>query len=362
MIELLILFGGQSSEHEVSRSSTASLLEHIDTNELHVRTVGVTKEGYWFLTTAGRDEIADGSWEKRHDNLPAFLSPNRAMQGLQVIREGRVESLRVDCVFPVMHGELCEDGAIQGLLELAGIPYVGADICASACCMDKAVTKSVVDAVCRVRQARCQLVHRHELDRDPRAAAARVESAFGGQYPLFVKPASAGSSVGVSKVHSGAEMQQALDLAARVCPKVLVEEAIAGREVEVAVLGNREPRASVVGEILAANEFYDYNAKYQNNASRTVVPAPISDAAAEKLRRAAVDIYRAMGCEGLARVDFFLLEDEEIVFNEINTLPGFTKISMYPMLWQAAGIPYGELLVRLCHLALERGCRVSARR
>jgi len=358
MIELLILFGGQSSEHEVSCSSTASLLEHIDTNEIHAITVGVTKKGHWLLTRATGAQIADGSWEQREDNLPAFLSPNRAMKGLQVIREGRTESIRLDCIFPVMHGELCEDGAIQGLFELAGIPYVGPDICASACCMDKAVTK-LVAATCGVRQARYCVVHRSELETDPTAAAERVEQTFGGEYPLFVKPASAGSSVGVSKAHDASELLTALGAAGRICEKVLVEETIVGREVEVAVLGNHEPRASVAGEILAANEFYDYNAKYQNNASRTVVPAPISETASRRLREAAVDVFRALGCSGMSRVDFFLLPDDEIVFNEINTIPGFTKISMYPMMWEASGIPYEELLVRLCRLAMERGCRVS---
>ena len=361
MMQLLILFGGQSSEHSVSCSSTASLLPHIDTNEIHPFTVGVTREGHWLLTQASPAEIADGSWERRGDNLPAFLSPNRAMRGLQVIREGRIESLPVDCVFPVMHGELCEDGAIQGLLELAGIPYVGPDVCASACCMDKAVTK-LVAAASGVRQARCHVVHKAAFAADPESQLRQIEETFRGEYPLFVKPASAGSSVGVSKACDRQELRAAVDSAARVCAKVLVEETIVGREVEVAVLGNLEPKASVVGEILAANEFYDFNAKYENSASRTVVPAPISETASQRLRQAAVAIYQVMGCSGLARVDFFLLEDDEIVFNEINTLPGFTKISMYPMLWQATGIPYGRLITRLCELALERGCRMPDHR
>ena len=360
MIRLLILFGGQSSEHDVSRSSTASLLPHIDPDEISPVIVGVTKSGEWLLTRASAQEIADGSWEQRGDNLPAFLSPNRAMKGLQVIRDGHIESIGVDCIFPVMHGELCEDGAIQGLFELTGIPYVGPDICASACCMDKAVTK-LVAASAGVRQARYFLVHQVDYDADPADTVLRVEQAFGGEYPLFVKPASAGSSVGVSKAHNSAELKAALMCALQVCCKVLVEETIVGREVEVAVLGNHDPRASVVGEILAANEFYDFNAKYENGASRTVVPAQISDGASQRLREAAVKIYQVMGCSGLSRVDFFLLEDDEVVFNEINTIPGFTKISMYPMMWQASGIPYGELIVRLCRLAMERGCRVPAR-
>jgi D-alanine-D-alanine ligase len=357
MINLLILFGGQSSEHVVSCSSTASLLPYIKPEEIHVVTVGITKKGEWLLTQAAPEEIADGSWERRQDNLTAFLSPNRAMKGLQVIRDGRIESIPVDCIFPVMHGELCEDGAIQGLFELTGIPYVGPDICASACCMDKAVTK-LVASISGVRQARYFLVSQLDFDNAPVDTVLRVEQAFGGVYPLFVKPASAGSSVGVSKAHDSKELRAALRQAIRVCSKVLVEETIVGREVEVAVLGNHKPQASVVGEVLAANEFYDFNAKYENNASRTEIPARISETAARTLREDAVRIYQALGCSGLSRVDFFLTADDEVIFNEINTLPGFTKISMYPMLWQATGIPYGELLTRLCQLAMEHGCRV----
>ena len=361
MTNLLILFGGQSSEHVVSCSSTGSLLPFVDRERFRVTLVGITRDGAWYLTRATAEEIADGSWERRSDNLPAFLSPSRAMGGLQVLRDGRLESLPVDCIFPVMHGELCEDGAIQGLFELTGIPYVGPDICASACCMDKSVTK-LVAGISGIRQARYCLVHQLDFETSPVDTVLRVEESFGGEYPLFVKPASAGSSVGVSKAHNSAELREALARAIRVCSKVLVEEAIVGREVEVAVLGNHDPQASVVGEILAANEFYDFNAKYENSASRTEIPAQISRAASDNLRRDAVRIYQALGCSGLSRVDFFLTAEDEVIFNEINTLPGFTKISMYPMLWQATGIPYRELLTRLCELAMERGCRFPAKR
>ena len=361
MTELLILFGGQSSEHDVSCKSVASLLPYVDRERFHVLTVGITKEGEWFYTQAQPAEIADGSWEKRDDNVPAFLSPNRAMKGLQVIRQDRLETLPVDCIFPVMHGELCEDGAIQGLFELTGIPYVGPDVCASACSMDKAVTKLVARSS-GVRQARYYLVHEAAFSADPAGTILDVEAAFNGSYPLFVKPASAGSSVGVSKAHNTKELMAAVKNAVKVCAKVLVEETIVGREVEVAVLGNQNPRASVVGEVLAANEFYDFNAKYENSASRTEIPANISDAAADQLRTAAVRIYQSLGCSGLSRVDFFLLANDDIVFNEINTLPGFTKISMYPMLWGAAGLSYKDLLTKLCELAMEHGCRVPCKK
>ena len=354
MKNLLILFGGQSSEHVVSRISTASVFPNIDREAFNVSVVGITKKGEWFLTNAQPEEIASGAWETLADNLPAFLSPNRAFGGLQVIEDGKLTVRPVDCVFPIMHGEMCEDGALQGLLEMCGIPYVGPNISASACSMDKAITK-LVAATTGVRQARYCVVTGDQVDQDIEAAAAFVEADFA--YPVFVKPASAGSSVGVSKARNNEELKKALLTAKEVCAKILIEETIIGREVEVAVLGNRDAKASVVGEVLSANDFYDYEAKYENSASRTMIPAEIPAEASEKLRDAAVRIYKALGCEVLSRVDFFLLEDGDIVFNEINTLPGFTSISMYPKLWEAAGIPYRELLTKLCDYAIARGCQ-----
>ena len=299
MKNLLLLFGGQSSEHVVSRNSTGSLLPSVSRSEFNVITVGITRDGAWFLTKAAPEQIASGEWEHDPSNLPAFLSPNRAMRGLQVVTENGLVSMPVDVVFPVMHGELCEDGALQGLMEMCGLPYVGPDICASA-----------------------------------------------------------GSSVGVTKAHDRAELLRAFEKAVKVCKKILVEETIVGREVEVAVLGNTDPKASCVGEVLAANEFYDFEAKYENAASRTVIPADIPAEASEKLRSAAVAVYQSLGCEGMSRVDFFLLPDGEVVFNEINTLPGFTQISMYPKLWETSGIPYPQLISKLCDLAIERGTRM----
>lgn len=358
MKNLLLIFGGQSSEHAVSRKSCASLIPYVDREKFRLSTVGITRKGEWFLTQATPEQIASGEWENVEGNAPAFLSPSRAVSGLQVITSEGVVSVPVDVVYPVMHGELCEDGAIQGLLELCGIPYVGPDICASACSMDKTVTK-LVAAASGVRQARYAVVTDVELRADALAAAVRTEETIGTGYPLFVKPASAGSSVGVSKAHNREELLEAFEKAVKVCKKILIEETIVGREVEVAVLGNDNPKASVVGEVLAANDFYDFDAKYQNAASRTVIPAEISEEASEKLRRSAVAVYRALSCEVMSRVDFFLLPDGDVVFNEINTLPGFTKISMYPKLWEATGVPYSQLLTKLCEFAIERGCRMK---
>ena len=352
MKNLLLLFGGQSSEHAVSRNSIASLIPYVDRNLFNVSVVGVTRTGEWYLTEAGPEEIASGEWENDSRNLPAFLSPNRSMRGLQVLTGTGLRSVPVDVAFPVMHGEYCEDGALQGLMDMCGIPFVGPDICASACSMDKAVTKLVV-STSGVRQARYAIVTKADLDSDVEAAADMVEREL-GSYPVFVKPASAGSSVGVTKAHDRTELLGAFKKAVAVCRKILVEETIVGREVEVAVLGNADPAASCVGEVLAANEFYDFEAKYENAASRTVIPAEISEEASEKLRDAAIRVYRSLGCEGLSRVDFFLLSDGDIVFNEINTLPGFTKISMYPKLWEASGLSYTQLITKLCELAVEK--------
>lgn len=355
MKNLLILFGGQSSEHRVSCSSAASLIPHIDSTRFQAFVVGITQRGEWFLTNAESEDIASGRWEMCAGNRPAFISPNRSLPGLQVLDGAEKITVPIDCVYPVMHGELCEDGAIQGLLELSGIPYVGPDICASACSMDKAVTKLIVAAT-GIRQAKYYVALAAEYGRNADAVAHSVEQCLGG-YPVFVKPASAGSSVGVAKAYGRGELMAALEKAFKICGKVLVEETVTGRELEVAVLGNEEPEASVVGEVLAANDFYDFNAKYENSNSRTVIPAAISEEDSDRIRRAAICVYRALGCAVMSRVDFFLRADGEIVLNEINTLPGFTEISMYPKLWEASGIPFSQLLTRLCELAMERGCK-----
>ncbi len=357
MNTILLLFGGQSSEHTVSCKSAASMIPFIDKMLFTVYVVGITRSGKWYLTEATPEEIASEKWEELTTNKEAFLSPNRSMSGLQVIENGSIRQIVIDVVLPVMHGELCEDGAIQGLFELCGIPYVGPNICASACCMDKSVTKRIVEAS-GIAQAQYILLTDEEIKRDLDSAVCKVEQKMSEGYPFFVKPASAGSSVGITKAHNRNELIQAFDKAICICNKVLIEETIIGREVEVAILGNNEPVASCVGEVLAANEFYDYNAKYNNISSKTIIPAKISTDNSERLRKAAIKIYRILGCEGMSRVDFFLLADDEIIFNEVNTFPGFTQISMYPKLFEASGISYQMLITRLCNLAIERGVKM----
>ena len=352
--KVLILFGGVSSEHEVSRVSASSILAHISEDKYEINTVGITKEGNWFLTSSPAVRIGDGSWEQDPGNRKVAVCLDRDFRGL-LVREadGSTRELAIDVVFPVLHGRNGEDGRMQGLLQIAGLPFVGSDTVASAASMDKAITKVMVEQAGGISQADAALLHRQRYAKDPQGELLGVTSQFDNVFPLFVKPANAGSSVGISKVKNAEELPKALDIAFAEDDKVLVEEAIKGREIEVAVLGNEDPKASCIGEIFAANEFYDYNAKYENAASETAVVADLDPEKEQEIKAAAVKIYQTMGCRGMARVDFFLKESGRVVFNEINTLPGFTSISMYPKLWEASGVPYPELIDKLLQLAME---------
>ena len=351
MMNLLVLFGGVSPEHEVSLRSAEFVLGHIDRSKYNVYAVGITKEGQWkYYPSQDYAAIRENRWQDAEGVCDAVLSPSRG-QGLLLMKPSGVEIVPIGCCFPVLHGENGEDGSIQGLMQVAGIPCVGPGVSASASCMDKTITKLMV-AETGVRQANWYLARRQSIQGDLGRLVRDIES--GGDYPLFVKPSGTGSSVGVSKVKNTEELKAALKKAAEYDEKVLVEEFISGHEVEVAVLGNEKPIASVVGEVIAGAEFYDYEAKYISTESRTEIPADIDPDAAERLRSAAVTVYEALGCKGLSRVDFFLTyEGNEVVFNEINTLPGFTSISMYPKLFEAAGVPNDKLVDELISLALE---------
>ena len=350
-LNVCVLFGGVSPEHAVSLRSAESVLNNMNAEKYNIYPVGITKEGKWFLF--GSEDyslLPGGDWENCPDNCPAAISPVRG-EGLLCFAESGVELHPVDVVFPVLHGENGEDGAMQGLLQLAGIPYVGPHVSASAVAMDKTLTKLVVDQA-GITQAAWQLVRRNEIAHHMDQVLADLEGHF--DYPMFVKPAGTGSSVGVSKASDRASLENALAHAAKFDPKVLVEEFIRGREVEVAVLGNDSPAASICGEIDSGAEFYDYDAKYITDTSVAYIPARIDGEVAEQVRDAAVKIYSAIGCQGLSRVDFFVTyEDNRVVFNEINTLPGFTSISMYPKLFDASGLPYGDLIDELLRLAME---------
>ena len=344
------MFGGVSPEHEVSLRSAESVLNNIDQEKYNVFPVGITRSGEWILF-GGRDYsmLPSGAWETCEQNRKAALSPVRG-QGLLSFENDCVVRERIDVVFPVLHGENGEDGSVQGLLQIAGLPYVGSHVAASAACMDKTITKLIADYT-GVRQAAWQLVDKAAFARNPDAVMNETEQKF--SYPVFVKPAGTGSSVGVSKAKDRQELEQALRHALDFDVKALVEEFIDGQEVEVAVLGNDNPFASICGEIDSGADFYDYQAKYISNCSTLYIPARLAEDVAEDVREQAVRIYKAMGCRGLSRVDFFVKHDGEVVFNEINTLPGFTSISMYPKLFEASGIPYPELIDDLIALALE---------
>lgn len=350
-LSVCVLFGGMSPEHEVSLRSAESVLNQLDPEKYNVIPVGITKEGEWIIY-GGNDygELPAGTWMSNPNNSKGSISPVRG-QGLFRFEDDCVVRERIDVVFPVLHGENGEDGAVQGLLKLAGIPYVGPHVAASAVSMDKTLTKLVVDHA-QVPQAAWHLVRREELEHHVDHVVAALEGKFA--YPMFVKPAGTGSSVGVSKAADRTALEKALFAAAEFDRKILVEEFIHGREIEVAVMGNDSPVASVCGEIDSGAEFYDYDAKYVTDTSTAYIPARISEEVEEQVREMAVKVYSAIGCQGLSRVDFFVTyEDERIVFNEINTLPGFTSISMYPKLFDASGIPYPQLLDELLRLAVE---------
>jgi len=350
-ISLCVLFGGVSSEHEVSRRSAASVLRNMDSEKYEVLPVGITREGRWLYYT-GKDYAVIGGdgWENDPANLPAFISPDRG-HGLLIQTPAGLQGRKIDCVFPVLHGENGEDGAVQGLLRLAGIPFVGSGIAASAVCMDKVITRMLADRY-MIRQACWEPVNMRDFLRSPEKTAGLIEKKF--TYPVFVKPAGTGSSVGVSKAKDRAALLEAIHNAGRFDRKVLVEEFIDGREIEVAVLGNSEPVASGCGEIIPGDEFYSYEAKYHSSDSQTVVSADLDGPTAEQIRTTAVKLYKLMGCRGLARVDFFVhRKTGAVIFNEINTLPGFTDISMYPKLMMESGIPFRALIDRLVKLAME---------
>ncbi len=350
-LSVCVLFGGMSPEHEVSLRSAEAVLNNIDHSKYHVFPVGITKEGDWVLF-GGKDYsmLPSGQWKHCPENRRAAISPVRG-QGLLSFEGDCVVRERIDVIFPVLHGENGEDGAMQGLLQLAGIPYVGPHIAASAVSMDKTLTKLVVDHA-GVSQAAWQLVRRGDLQGHMEKLLDTLESRFA--YPMFVKPAGTGSSVGVSKASDRESLSRALVAAAEFDEKILVEEFIHGREIEVAVMGNDNPVASVCGEIDSGAEFYDYDAKYVTDTSVAYIPARIPEDVEEIVREAAVKVYSAIGCQGLSRVDFFVTyEGNRVVFNEINTLPGFTSISMYPKLFAASGIPYSELIDELLKLAQE---------
>ncbi len=347
---IAVIFGGKSSEHEVSRVSASYVISTIPRDKYEIVTIGITKEGKWLLYKGDVSAIRDGSWEKDPENRTAFISPAPSVSGIVVVGTGEI--IKLDVIFPVLHGKNGEDGTIQGIFEMSGIPYVGCGVLASAACMDKAVTNILLEKF-GIAQADYTWFYSCEYKNDPEKIIAKIESEL-PSYPVFVKPANAGSSVGVSKAHNRDELVKAIEVASKEDSKIVVEENIVGHEVECAVLGNEKPFASVPGQIAPASEFYDYDAKYNNAASELYIPAKISEDLMEKVRETAIKAYTLIGCSGLSRVDFFVTDDGRVLLNEINTLPGFTSISMYPKLMAACGYEGEALIEALIKSAFER--------
>jgi D-alanine-D-alanine ligase len=398
-----VVFGGRSGEHEVSLLSAASILKAIDRRKFDVVPIGINKAGHW-LTSGAAEGLLEGSKpvalaDGEASESKPYAEPKKlragdpaATPGARVLAEGQPTLLApepekpatsslthnaaaaldshaalggqsLDVVFPVLHGTFGEDGTIQGLFELAGIAYVGSGVLGSAAGMDKDVMKRLF-AQAGLPMVKHVTLLRAEWERSPKKAIAQIEAAL--KYPVFVKPANLGSSVGISKAHNRKELGPALNLAAKYDRKLVIEQGVGGkkakaRELEVAVLGNDSPEASVVGEIVPGKEFYDYEAKYLSEGSVAVIPAKLSKADTKRIRELAVAAFRACDLSGLARVDFLMEPDgkQRIFLNEVNTLPGFTSISMYPKLWEATGISYKDLITRLIELARERQAEKS---
>ncbi|MBO4592297.1 MAG: D-alanine--D-alanine ligase [Eubacterium sp.] len=350
---LALIFGGQSSEHEVSCVSGATVAGVLDREKYDITFIGITKEGHWILVE-NEDEIADRRWESDITGAPrAFISPDTD-KSLVIKRGDSFEVRNIDVAFPVLHGLFGEDGTIQGLFELAHIPYVGCGHLASAITMDKFFTKIIADSI-GVAQAEFVGVRAYEIEGSGMdKVVARIEAER--EYPVFVKPSCAGSSKGITKAHNREELISGLKLAAENDSKILVEESINGREIECAVFGYGDNAfATGVGEIVAAAEFYDFDAKYNNDDSETIVDPQIPDAKRDEIREKALSIFKACDGFGFSRVDFFIEEGtDRVVFNEINTIPGHTAISMYPMLMKAAGYEMGEYVDKLIEMAYKR--------
>ena len=350
---VVVLFGGMSSEHEVSRVSAGTVVTNMDRSKYEVMTIGITKAGRWLYTEATTAQMADGSWEELAGNMPCVLSPDRADHGLILFTPaGQVEKIHVDVVVPVLHGLWGEDGTVQGLLELAGIPYVGCGVLASAVCMDKAVANALFDAN-SIPHTKWAAASRWEIESDPEGVCDGVIAKLG--WPIFVKPANAGSSVGISKASDRAQLKDAIQLALRNDRKIVFEAFVDGQEVECAVIGSDPAVSTRPGEILAGAEFYTYDDKCKNGVSQTVIPAHLPEEKLDEVKTYAAMAYTALNCEGLARCDFFVEKGTgRVLINEINTLPGFTSISMYPKLMEHEGIPVPALIDQLIALALER--------
>ncbi|MGE5473251.1 MAG: D-alanine--D-alanine ligase family protein [Ignavibacteriales bacterium] len=337
-LKIAVIFGGQSSEHDVSRISAASVIRNLNRDKYDIITVGITKQGKWGVYDGSIEWIEDDTWED-----------GTRIAGFEAIK---YVAEKADVVFPVLHGSFGEDGCIQGLLKMINKPFVGPGVAGSALAMDKAFSKMIFEHA-GLRQAKYMIFKKEKEDESLYIFLGKAEERLG--YPCFIKPANCGSSVGVSKAHNREEFIKAVDEALKFDSKIVIEEFIDARELECAVLGNEHPIASVVGEVVPSREFYDYDSKYNDGTSQIIIPASIDHKTSENIKNLAIKAYKVLECSGMSRVDFFLHKTTgEILINEINTIPGFTSISMFPKLFEAAGIGYSELLDRLIKLAVER--------
>jgi len=347
MKNVLLLFGGCSPEHEISMASATSVISTLKNHT--IIPVYITRAGQWLMYDGKLDNVQNIDWDKF--GTPAVLSPDRVNRGLLRTVGDKVKAIPIDVVLPILHGPNGEDGTIQGLCELAGIPYIGCGVLASAVAMDKAMTKLVAKAL-KIPVGDFWVFESDELHENLGACMNKIGRKLG--YPCFVKPSVGGSSIGITKVTSRKELKMAIEIAQKYCGKIVAEKFIPGREIEVGVLGvGMAAKTSVTGETIADGEFYDYDAKYNKPGSKTVVPADISEETQQKIKEYALQIFRAIGGRGLSRVDFFVTEDGRILFNEVNTVPGFTPTSLYTKMWEESGIPSQELLDILIQIALE---------
>jgi len=350
-----LIFGGRSGEHEVSFCSATSIIKAINKDKYTVIPIGITKEGRWISPQDSELALQSGKIEGKSTvvllNDPSGNALIRTDNNQRLEKNSNLE--RIDIIFPILHGPHGEDGTIQGLLELANIPYVGSGVAASAISMDKDFMKIIFQQK-NLPILKWMTIKRKEWQKNKEKILSLIRNDF--EYPLFVKPANLGSSVGITKVHKKEELEKAINLASSYDSKILIEEGLEDvREIECAVLGNDEPRASVVGEVRPAGEFYDYDSKYIDGGTQLIIPAELPDDVSKKVQEIALRAFKAVDAVGMARVDFFVSKKEnKIYLNEINTIPGFTSVSMYPRLWVASGMPYSELIDRLIQLALER--------
>ena len=354
---ILVIFGGDSNEYYVSCKSAADVLENIDNMLFNVFALGITLDGQWILTGASVDEIRDGHlWIKNVNNRRAIISPERN-SGIIIFDKEKIVSIYLDCVFPLIHGYSGEDGKLQGLLELAGVDYVGSGVCASANSMDKSVTGVFAD-LCNIKRPTCKIVSENDFKGN---GTTKIEQ-FNLKYPVFVKPANAGSSIGVSKVDDDMKIESAMKEAFLYDDKILIEQGITGKEIKVAILEDSKEQKLIIGELceitVPNGEMNDYDTKYVNHSSVKKIPANIDNKKAEIIKNQAIKIFRELGCSGFARVDFFLDEEGEVYFNEINTIPGIGKNSIYSLMFDKVGISFTELLTKLINSSLtnEKGC------